>query len=200
MRNLTRQCFGGFSGEGTPGPIPNPEAKFPSADGTARETGWESRTPPNHPSRNAPTPHRVGAFRIPQTRHRPNPDRGRTRPGTPHPTLRARSTSGCKPSPRPVAPRREGHPTATNGSPGSTAKPDAPGPGDSLDKTQRSAMARGREAARKSRRGHGTGAGWSCASVYRLAVRPDRVVLAARGSRCSRLGHQEPRPVAGPRT
>ena len=31
----------------TPGSIPNPEAKPLSADGTALETGWESRTPPN---------------------------------------------------------------------------------------------------------------------------------------------------------
>src|SRR4051812_18021127 len=31
----------------TPGPIPNPEAKPFSADGTALVTGWESRTPPD---------------------------------------------------------------------------------------------------------------------------------------------------------
>src|SRR3954451_18889800 len=31
----------------TPGSIPNPEAKPVSADGTARATGWESRSPPN---------------------------------------------------------------------------------------------------------------------------------------------------------
>jgi hypothetical protein len=30
----------------TPGPIPNPEVKPFSADGTARGTAWESRTPP----------------------------------------------------------------------------------------------------------------------------------------------------------
>src|SRR5439155_457620 len=30
----------------TPGPIPNPEVKPSSADGTALETGWESRSPP----------------------------------------------------------------------------------------------------------------------------------------------------------
>ena len=34
---------GGF----TPGPIPNPEAKAPSADGTALARVWESRTPPS---------------------------------------------------------------------------------------------------------------------------------------------------------
>src|SRR5690625_7406826 len=39
----------------TPGPIPNPEAKPLSADGTAWETTWESRTPPNTHSRWAAT-------------------------------------------------------------------------------------------------------------------------------------------------
>src|SRR3954464_7824480 len=38
--------FGGHSGGETPGPIPNPEVKPSSADGTALETGWESRTSP----------------------------------------------------------------------------------------------------------------------------------------------------------
>ena len=37
---------------GTPGPIPNPEAKPDSADGTATEGLWESRTPPNTTSHN----------------------------------------------------------------------------------------------------------------------------------------------------
>src|SRR5581483_1725103 len=35
------------SARGTPGYIPNPEAKPRSADGTAWGTVWESRTPPN---------------------------------------------------------------------------------------------------------------------------------------------------------
>src|SRR6266571_2306670 len=39
--------FGGHSGGETPGPIPNPEVKPSSADGTALETGWESRSPPD---------------------------------------------------------------------------------------------------------------------------------------------------------
>ena len=42
----------------TPGPIPNPEAKPHSADGTARVTAWESRTPPEHHSRQG-HPHQV---------------------------------------------------------------------------------------------------------------------------------------------
>ena len=39
--------YGGHGGGETPGPIPNPEVKPSSADGTARVTGWESRTPPD---------------------------------------------------------------------------------------------------------------------------------------------------------
>src|SRR3954465_4050873 len=39
--------FGGHSGGETPGLIPNPEVKPSSADGTAPETVWESRTPPD---------------------------------------------------------------------------------------------------------------------------------------------------------
>ncbi len=49
----TRQSFGGHGEGETPGPIPNPEAKPFSADGTARPTAWESRTPPDTLSRRA---------------------------------------------------------------------------------------------------------------------------------------------------
>ncbi len=38
--------FGDLSGEGTPGPIPNPEVKLVSADGTWWVTAWESRSLP----------------------------------------------------------------------------------------------------------------------------------------------------------
>lgn len=38
--------LGGHSGEDTPGPIPNPEAKTPSANGTAPNQTRKSRTPP----------------------------------------------------------------------------------------------------------------------------------------------------------
>src|SRR5919106_689665 len=41
------QSYGGHGERETPGLIPNPEAKPLSADGTALETGWESRTPPD---------------------------------------------------------------------------------------------------------------------------------------------------------
>src|SRR6266540_5646918 len=37
---------GGYSGGETPVPIPNTEVKPSSTDGTALETGWESRPPP----------------------------------------------------------------------------------------------------------------------------------------------------------
>jgi hypothetical protein len=39
--------FGGLSERVTPVPIPNTEVKPLSADGTARVTWWESRSPPN---------------------------------------------------------------------------------------------------------------------------------------------------------
>src|SRR6266496_3860711 len=38
--------WGGNGGGDTPLPIPNREVKPSSSDGTARETGWESRSPP----------------------------------------------------------------------------------------------------------------------------------------------------------
>src|SRR3954451_21867685 len=46
-RCVVAECVGGYSVRETPGPIPNPEAKPDSADGTATEGLWESRTPPN---------------------------------------------------------------------------------------------------------------------------------------------------------
>jgi hypothetical protein len=39
--------YGGHSVGETPGPIPNPEAKTHSADGTAPGRVWESRSPPD---------------------------------------------------------------------------------------------------------------------------------------------------------
>src|SRR4051794_24772663 len=44
------QCYGGHGEGETPGPIPNPEAKPFSADGTAPGTVWESRTQPDNHS------------------------------------------------------------------------------------------------------------------------------------------------------
>src|SRR3954451_8457367 len=42
------QRYGGHSGRETPGTIPNPEVKPASANGTAPDRMWESRTPPNN--------------------------------------------------------------------------------------------------------------------------------------------------------
>ena len=44
--NTDLTFFGGDSKEETPVPIPNTEVKLFSADGTAREAEWESRTLP----------------------------------------------------------------------------------------------------------------------------------------------------------
>src|ERR1700712_395349 len=55
-------CSGGHSERETPGHIPNPEAKTLSADGTARETSWESRTPPDFNHRKAPRSPAPGAL------------------------------------------------------------------------------------------------------------------------------------------
>src|ERR1700754_1185591 len=45
-RWFVEHCHGGHSGGETPGPIPNPEAKPSSADGTALVRVWESRSSP----------------------------------------------------------------------------------------------------------------------------------------------------------
>jgi hypothetical protein len=45
--DICHLIFGGHSGEVPPVPIPNTEVKLSSADGTARATVWESRSPPN---------------------------------------------------------------------------------------------------------------------------------------------------------
>ena len=68
------QRYGGHGERETPGNIPNPEAKPLSADGTALETGWESRTPPDNHSRKSPSTPVLGLFRIPpgvMCTHRP---------------------------------------------------------------------------------------------------------------------------------
>lgn len=45
---VSKVCVGGFSVEGTPGPVPIPVAKLDCADGTAIVGLWESKTPPTH--------------------------------------------------------------------------------------------------------------------------------------------------------
>ena len=72
-----RDRAGGHGGRETPGPIPNPEVKPSSADGTARGSVWESRRPPDH----APSPQGAG-----------NPTKG------PHP-LRGDNHSTTTPAP-----------------------------------------------------------------------------------------------------
>ena len=44
--NIVNKSLGDLSDEGTPGPIPNPEVKLVSADGTWRAASWESRSLP----------------------------------------------------------------------------------------------------------------------------------------------------------
>ena len=44
--NIVKLSLGDLSDVGTPGPIPNPEVKHVSADGTWRATSWESRSLP----------------------------------------------------------------------------------------------------------------------------------------------------------
>ena len=62
--STTRQSYGGHSEGETPGPIPNPEAKPFSADGTALARVWESRTPPDTIQKKPP-PHGGGFFCFP---------------------------------------------------------------------------------------------------------------------------------------
>ena len=57
---------GGVGGGGTPGPIPNPEAKPSSADGTALVRVWESRSPPTFNSKRPP-PFGGGLFFVSRT-------------------------------------------------------------------------------------------------------------------------------------
>src|SRR3954454_15499245 len=68
----SRQSYGGHSGGETPGLIPNPEAKPSSADGTAPERVWESRTPPdNFRSRAAPLGGPRVVYRVERIRRTP---------------------------------------------------------------------------------------------------------------------------------
>jgi hypothetical protein len=54
--------YGGHSKEDPPVPIPNTEVKLFCADGTARATVWESRTPPFFYTTKAPDTSVSGAF------------------------------------------------------------------------------------------------------------------------------------------
>ena len=72
VKNPSRFCHGGHSERETPGPIPNPEVKPPSADGTAHASVWESKTPPDN-TPNAPTTHQLwGRNHTPTKNHHPS--------------------------------------------------------------------------------------------------------------------------------
>jgi hypothetical protein len=106
--------YGGHSAGETPGPIPNPEAKTRSADGTAPGRVWESRSPPDTTTteeghrqrRRRPSPHlttppiqRPTAPCHPGCRHRPPAHHNRPSPG--HGPLHH---SGSRRTPRPEPP------------------------------------------------------------------------------------------------
>ena len=91
------QSYGGHSVGETPGPIPNPEAKTHSADGTAPGRVWESRTPPDSTLRKAHPGDRVGLSAFPGSRRamsricagpgRGQVSRARARPGSGRPGM-----------------------------------------------------------------------------------------------------------------
>mgnify|MGYP000869102063 CR=1 FL=1 len=75
----TNSCGGHSTGE-TPSTIPNLEAKPGSANGTATDRLWESRTPPQHnKTRGTAPPHGVPSLPIPTPHHKPPPARHRQR-------------------------------------------------------------------------------------------------------------------------
>ena len=87
----TKSCGGHSTGE-TPSNIPNLEAKPGSADGTATDRLWESRTPPQHTQQERPETFRFLAapsIHTPGPRHRPPHEAPtRTRPQFDQPTPR----------------------------------------------------------------------------------------------------------------
>ena len=89
-----RQRYGGHSEGETPGPIPNPEAKPLSADGTARETVWESRSPPDTHSQKGPPRPGVALSASPPTPECDAPDPNPPRSG-PQRRTRAGHQVGC---------------------------------------------------------------------------------------------------------
>ena len=128
---LVSQSYGGHSGRETPGPIPNPEAKPASADGTALVRVWESRSPPNTTSHESPespspvtrgsrhsthnTPTTSPALTPPDRRQHPSPDAPTTNPATaPHPPPHHRdpTTAPANSDTHPTSP--EHSPAATN--------------------------------------------------------------------------------------
>ena len=87
---------GGHGGRGTPGPIPNPEVKPASAEGTAGATLWETRAPPAPGARCAG----LGAGRRERAPGGGGPERV--------PLFRLRGFSGPREEERPPAPSGPG--------------------------------------------------------------------------------------------
>ena len=54
-KRIYKRFLGGYAEGVTPVPIPNTEVKPLRADGTARVTVWESRSPPGIKQQNAPS-------------------------------------------------------------------------------------------------------------------------------------------------
>ena len=104
-RPIEMKCFGGHGGGGTPGPIPNPEVKPSSADGTALETEWESRSLPRLRDGRAAREGGPSAFPYAASHVRCLPQEGARRP----PSRRARpAASLARSRRRSGAPRRPG--------------------------------------------------------------------------------------------
>ena len=116
-----RDRAGGHGGRETPGPIPNPEVKPSSADGTARGSVWESRRPPDH----TPSPQGAGN----PTKGPPTPCGGQpfnNHTSTRHPTRQPgppdnRAADRQDPHPRPN--HRQHHPTRPRTSHPNTTTP-----------------------------------------------------------------------------
>ena len=95
------QGYGGHSVGETPGPIPNPEAKTHSADGTAPGRVWESRSPPEHHSGRGP-PTTLGVLPHLTPKHHRGTRPTRAQPGAAHrgnllPWIQARSSRASPP-------------------------------------------------------------------------------------------------------
>ena len=108
--------WGGHSGGDTPLPIPNREVKPSCADGTARDTGWESRSPPLKFMRRAPV-HCTGAFSL-----------VRPPPGFPGRSAGLQGVA-CRIPGQPAALPRRGHLRAGPRTPAFISGPGAPRPG-----------------------------------------------------------------------
>ena len=110
---VSRQSYGGHSERETPGPIPNPEVKPFSADGTATARSWESRTPPDILC-SSPASSEAGLLAFPPLTHDvvARHERGRCRradrPRVPGPRLRGPRLRGPAHAPRRGTSHRHG--------------------------------------------------------------------------------------------